>query len=306
MERPVEELERTWELCRRIDLAPDRANLEGGLLEPIGCLLGAEMAVFRVFSLNSEKPIFLTGLGIPDAVHDAYLNRYFKLDPIRNLTSRRFGGPLFADLGRPGQWLDGRISTSGEQRRHTSTTSIIARYRANFHQYQTEFLCPYNLYHHLGFCFQDMRENRTFVFNFMRGHESSAFGQLEFGRAKITALLLHAGADRFTSVIDFAEPRRDGAIGDRIAATERCRGFDKLDKGRFDTRLSARELEVAEVVALGLTNKEVGDALGISVRTVENHMRSIFAKLEVSTRTRLAAKLRETEPDIPATRRRLV
>jgi DNA-binding NarL/FixJ family response regulator len=55
--------------------------------------------------------------------------------------------------------------------------------------------------------------------------------------------------------------------------------------------LSARELEVAEAVALGLSNKEVAASLNISVRTVENHMRSIFAKLSVNTRTRLAAKL---------------
>ena len=62
-----------------------------------------------------------------------------------------------------------------------------------------------------------------------------------------------------------------------------------------DGRLSTRELEVAETVALGLTNKEVGDALSISVRTVENHMRSIFAKLEINTRTRLAARLHEMD-----------
>jgi DNA-binding NarL/FixJ family response regulator len=66
----------------------------------------------------------------------------------------------------------------------------------------------------------------------------------------------------------------------------------KLD----DRHLSARELEVAETVALGLTNKEVGDALSISVRTVENHMRSIFAKLEINTRTRLAARLLRDRP----------
>ena len=66
--------------------------------------------------------------------------------------------------------------------------------------------------------------------------------------------------------------------------------------GQVDDQLSAREIEVAAAVALGMSNKEVAASLKISVRTVENHMRSIFAKLRVSTRTRLAAKLREASP----------
>jgi DNA-binding NarL/FixJ family response regulator len=46
-------------------------------------------------------------------------------------------------------------------------------------------------------------------------------------------------------------------------------------------------------VALGLSNKQIAATLDISVRTVENHMRSIFEKLGVTTRTRLAAKFYE-------------
>jgi DNA-binding NarL/FixJ family response regulator len=64
----------------------------------------------------------------------------------------------------------------------------------------------------------------------------------------------------------------------------------------IDPQLSAREIEVAEAVALGLSNKEVAASLQISVRTVENHMRSIFSKFGVTTRTRLALKLHETVP----------
>ena len=50
---------------------------------------------------------------------------------------------------------------------------------------------------------------------------------------------------------------------------------------------------MAEAVAHGLSNKQIATTLDISVRTVENHMRSIFDKLGVATRTRLAAKLYE-------------
>jgi DNA-binding CsgD family transcriptional regulator len=296
MEEPVEELERTWELCQRIVFSTDRAKLESGLLEPIACLLGAEAAVFRVFSLDSPKPTLLVGLGMPNAVHDAYMNRYFKLDPIRDLLARRFGGPLFADQSSPGKWVDGCVTTTRE--RSISTASMIARYRANFHQYQTQFLSPYNLYHHLGFCFQDTKTNRTFVLNLARGRKSCAFDRLEIARARIVGTLLHAGAAQFTSDVCDDSRSEGAARGDRDALIG-----EFSDRDVFDRRLSARELQVAEAVACGLTNKEVGESLNISVRTVENHMRSIFAKLNVNTRTRLAARLHEMKPNTPGTRR---
>ena len=49
--------------------------------------------------------------------------------------------------------------------------------------------------------------------------------------------------------------------------------------------LSARELEVLEVMAKGLTNKEIAGALGISSHTVRCHVASVTAKLDVSDRT---------------------
>ncbi len=49
--------------------------------------------------------------------------------------------------------------------------------------------------------------------------------------------------------------------------------------------LSARELEVLTLVADGLGNAVIAQRLGLSVRTVHAHLRSIFTKLEVSTRT---------------------
>jgi DNA-binding CsgD family transcriptional regulator len=300
MEKPVEELERTWELCQRIVFSPDRAALESGLLEPIACLLGAEKAVFRVFSSDSPKPTLLVGLGLPDAVHDAYLNRYFKLDPIRDLLARPFGGPLFADQNRSGQWLDGCVTATRERRRRISTASMIALYRANFRRYEAEFLSPYNLCHHLGFCFQDTAGDRTFVLNFMRGRESSAFDRLEFARARIVGTLVYARAPQFASDT-FDDKDAEGAARDDSGAL-------KAESCDVDTcgRLSARELDVAEAVALGLTNKEVGEALSISVRTVENHMRSIFEKLEVNTRTRLAVKLHEGTSYTSVTRRSII
>ncbi len=50
-------------------------------------------------------------------------------------------------------------------------------------------------------------------------------------------------------------------------------------------QLTAREVEVLELIAQGLSNKEVGRALGITEETVKVHVRNIMDKLNVQDRT---------------------
>jgi DNA-binding NarL/FixJ family response regulator len=52
--------------------------------------------------------------------------------------------------------------------------------------------------------------------------------------------------------------------------------------------LSARELEVAWLVADGLANKAIAARLHLSVRTVESHVRHVLIKLGLDNRTQLA------------------
>ncbi len=52
--------------------------------------------------------------------------------------------------------------------------------------------------------------------------------------------------------------------------------------------LSAREVEVLRLVARGLGNQEIADALGIGEATVRSHVSSILAKLHLASRTQAA------------------
>jgi len=58
--------------------------------------------------------------------------------------------------------------------------------------------------------------------------------------------------------------------------------------------LSAREREVLQLVVDGASNDEIGSRLGISSRTVESHLRRLFERFGLASRTELAARaLRE-------------
>jgi NarL family two-component system response regulator LiaR len=54
--------------------------------------------------------------------------------------------------------------------------------------------------------------------------------------------------------------------------------------------LTARESEVLAMLTAGLRNREIADALYVSVDTIKTHLRHIYRKLETNTRARTVAK----------------
>jgi DNA-binding NarL/FixJ family response regulator len=58
----------------------------------------------------------------------------------------------------------------------------------------------------------------------------------------------------------------------------------KLEERAAHPTLTRREIEVINLVARGLKNRDVADSLGISVLTVEAHLKKIFLKLDVTER----------------------
>ena len=59
--------------------------------------------------------------------------------------------------------------------------------------------------------------------------------------------------------------------------------------GRGAGPLTAREREVAELVALGRSNREIAEQLVLSDRTVGNHVQHILTKLGFGNRSQIAA-----------------
>jgi DNA-binding NarL/FixJ family response regulator len=65
-------------------------------------------------------------------------------------------------------------------------------------------------------------------------------------------------------------------------------------------RLSQRELDVVRLVIDGRSNDEIAGRLGIGAKTVESHLRRLFERLDIASRTELATRaLREGWLEVP-------
>ncbi|TML91779.1 MAG: LuxR family transcriptional regulator [Actinobacteria bacterium] len=84
------------------------------------------------------------------------------------------------------------------------------------------------------------------------------------------------------------------SVDDAIAYARRGRGQRKRPTHGWDS-LTPAELHVADLVAEGLTNPQIGERLFVSRRTVQTHLAHVFTKLGVATRAELAAKVAARE-----------
>jgi DNA-binding CsgD family transcriptional regulator len=78
------------------------------------------------------------------------------------------------------------------------------------------------------------------------------------------------------------------AFADRAARELRATGETVRKRSvEFDVGLTAQEAQIARLARDGLTNPEIGTRLFISPRTVQYHLRKVFAKLDISSRNQL-------------------
>ena len=82
----------------------------------------------------------------------------------------------------------------------------------------------------------------------------------------------------------------DQARSELRASGESSRGRDRA--ARDD--LTAQELQIAQLAATGLSNREIGQRLYLSHRTISTHLYRVFPKLGITSRAELSAVLAST------------
>ncbi len=65
---------------------------------------------------------------------------------------------------------------------------------------------------------------------------------------------------------------------------------EKLAQFAFSSELTPREVDVLRLAAQGLSNRKIGDALGLTEHTVKSYFRNVLAKLDVKDRTEAVAE----------------
>ena len=99
---------------------------------------------------------------------------------------------------------------------------------------------------------------------------------------------LDAGASGYlfkdSAHLELIEAVRAAAVGGRHLAAAVAAGLKNESAAEEQHLLSPRETDVLKLMALGHTNREIGDQLSLSVRTVETHRAHIQQKLGLTSR----------------------
>jgi len=103
--------------------------------------------------------------------------------------------------------------------------------------------------------------------------------------------LLLAQARAYERALPANDYRARAAVAalSRLAQRAQSEALSLADASQAAHPFSPREFQVLSLAAQGLTNKEIAYRLGISERTVQFHINSIFNKTTTSSRTEVVA-----------------
>jgi DNA-binding NarL/FixJ family response regulator len=100
------------------------------------------------------------------------------------------------------------------------------------------------------------------------------------------------GADQDEVLTAVRTVAAGGALFGPGVAQHVLHGTPRADRRSWPEALTAREAEVLALIAGGHSNSEIARQLGISLKTVQNHVARVLAKMQVRDRTQAALRMR--------------
>jgi DNA-binding CsgD family transcriptional regulator len=123
-----------------------------------------------------------------------------------------------------------------------------------------------------------------------------ALVELAYGQVLRRAGQRRAAADHLSAARELLAGLRARPYLERCERELAASGLAPAKRSSFDpSRLTAQELAVARLVAVGMSNRQVASELFVSIKTVQFHLTHIYAKLGVGSRAELAAQFRDSE-----------
>lgn len=247
---------------------------ESGLYS-VNKLLDADHALF--FLINEErKPVSYNALGfdtvenIDPLIVEQFYQKYYQLDPLFNYL------------------LDHSV---GKTHLLLSPLEIMSDEEFHREKFYRHFIKPYfdNIGSLDNILFLVMCEYSSPIamYVFFRVKEKSPFGkkQKQFLELLVSPLITNV---RRVAVEETVR-ERDAIISflRRPKSSAGVKGESGAENVADD--LTERETEVSRLVMTGMPNVLIADHLGISIRTVENHLRSVYKKLNIHNRTTLVS-----------------
>jgi non-specific serine/threonine protein kinase len=120
-------------------------------------------------------------------------------------------------------------------------------------------------------------------------------------QAAVDTISAKAAAELEAAAGPLREAGRAVGRGDRIAAALGLAAEPAPPHPQQDLPLTRREHEITQLIATGLTNRQIAEQLVIAQRTVDTHVAHILAKLGCSNRAQVAALTSARRPPSSAT-----
>lgn len=247
-------------------------NLDQLQQEALACMervIGARSSVYAHISLGDRHVQVREGQerGVPAGAVARWCDRYHEQDPFMQsyLTC---------------------LSTSPRNVIVSSEVIDDREYVAT--RFYNEFMKPQKIYHVMIIGLKPQGSAPFGLIGLHRSAEERAFSRREIAKADLMAPCLRGAVERIQAreLLSRYTPLQSRNL--EVVATD---GHTTLDQRMRDYGLSRREREVVELVHQGLPSMHIADRLNISVRTVNNHLRSIYDKTGVHNRTALLYQL---------------
>ena len=206
------------------------------------------------------------------------------------ITTDRGGGHLIVQLAATPQLVEAavRCDARGPARAALKVFDAWASHYANPRWLALSARCHALLAGRAGeaddYFREALEQHRLSAAEFDRARTELLYGQ-KLRRQRRPA----AAREQLRSALDTFERFEAQPWIDQASAELRAAGYPVRRRGVASTDvLTAQQAEIARLVAGGATNREIATRLLLSTRTIDHHMRNIFAKLGVRSRVELA------------------